>query len=117
MFFDPATKLRAKLPDKGRVVVPCDRKPIDSSLTLNPSCLLFHLIAHFTLPGRAGVLLLGERNISRPRLIADPMDECKMNHARLRIDLMPTPAPSGRQSAIARLGHGCRQHARDVGSA
>jgi hypothetical protein len=55
MFFNPATKLSAKLPDKGRVVVPRDRKAIDSSLTLNSSCLLFHLIAHFALPDRAGV--------------------------------------------------------------
>ena len=95
MFFNPATKLRAKLPDKGRVVVPRDRKAIDSSLTLNSSCLLSHLIAHFTLPDRAGVLLL-ESHVGGPRFIAQPIDECEMHHARLRIDLVSTPAPGRR---------------------
>jgi hypothetical protein len=44
IFFNPATKLGAELPDKGRVVVPRDRKAIDPSLALNPGLLLFHLI-------------------------------------------------------------------------
>ncbi len=93
--FDSATKLRAELPDKGRVLGPGDCKAIDPSLTLNPGCLLFHLIAHFALPGRAGVSLLGESHVSRPRLIVQTIDECEMHHARLRIDLVATPAPVG----------------------
>src|SRR6476646_10561017 len=52
MLFNSATKLCAELPDKGRIIVPRDRKAIDPSLTLNPGLLLFHLIAHFALPGR-----------------------------------------------------------------
>jgi hypothetical protein len=98
--FDPATKLRAELPDKGRVLVLCDRKAVDPSLTLNPGCLLFHLIAHLALPGRAGVSLLGESHVRRPRLITQPIDECEMHHACLRIDLVATPAPIGRQSTV-----------------
>ena len=96
MFFNPATKLRAELPDKSRVLVPRDRKAIDPSLPLNPSCLLFHLIAHFMLPDRAGVLLLDESHVSGPGFIAQPIDECEMHHARLRIDLVSTPAPGRR---------------------
>jgi hypothetical protein len=51
MFFDAATKLRAKLPDKRRVVVPCDRKSVDPPLALDAGLLLFHRIAHSALPG------------------------------------------------------------------
>ena len=105
VFFNPATKLCAKLPDKGCVVIPRDRKAIDPSLTLNPGLLLFHLIAHFVLPSQAGVLLLGESYVGRPRFIALPVDECEMYHTRLRIDLVTAPAPSGRQATIANLRH------------
>jgi hypothetical protein len=93
VFLNSATKLRAELPDKGRVVVSRDCKAVDPPLALNSGCLLFHVIAHFALPGRAGVLLLGESHVSGPGFIAQPVDECEMHHARLRIDLVPTPAP------------------------
>jgi hypothetical protein len=93
MFLNSATKLRAELPDKGRVVVSRDCKAIDPSLALNSGCLLFHVIAHSALPDRAGVLLLGESHVSGPGFIAQPVDEREMHHACLRIDLVPTPAP------------------------
>ena len=110
MFFNPATKLRAKLPDKGRVVVPRDRKAIDSPLPLNSSGLLFHLITHFALPDRAGVLLLDESHVSGPSFIAQPIDECKMHYARLRIDLVTAPAPICRQpTVVAHIRHWRRQ--------
>ena len=117
MFFNSTTKLRAELPDKGRVIVPRDRKAIDSPLPLNSSSLLFHLITHFALPDRAGVLLLDESHVSGPSFIAQPIDECEMHHARLYIDLVPTPAPSSRQPTVAHFGHWSRQRARDIGSA
>ena len=66
MFFNPATKLRAKLPDKGGVVVPRDRKAVDSPLALHSGCLLFHLIAHFALPvGQAFIVGRTPRQRSR----------------------------------------------------
>jgi len=94
MSFDSPTELCAELPDKGRVIVSGDRKAVDPALALNAGCLLFHRIAHFALPGGAD-MLLGERHIGCPRFIAQPVNEGEMYHARLRIDLMATPAPIG----------------------